>query len=1572
MSQNQNSLLNLSPKQRALYELLLNERKATPRSGAIQPRPGAEWNELSFAQQRLWFLDQYEPSSSAYNVVSAYRLKGPLDLDVLERSLQELVVRHEGLRAIFQDFNGKPMHQINSPSSAVLLTIVDASSWPVQDRASEAVKLATQEAQKPFDLAVGPLFRPFLFCLGVQDHLLMLCIHHIVSDGWSMGILFRELEAVYTAYSRGEASPLSKLPLQYADFAPWQRERLSGQFLEEQLLHWRKHLEGAPQLLELPADHPRPAVRNHAGAHHFVELSPELSTQLEEVGRQHGATLFMVLLAAFKVLLWRISRQEDLVVGSAMAGRNRTDLEPLVGFFINMQPLRTNLSGNPTFGELVERVREVTLGAYAHQDVPFEKLVEEFQAQRDLSSTPIFQVVFALHNAPNLEFNLPGIQSEHVRIETGSAKFDLAVEVSPTSQGLLCAFEYSTELFEEPTIRRWGLHFQTLLESITADTSRRIGELELLSQTERRQILVDWNNTYLDHPRSVCMHTLFEACAEETPSALCVAHADRQLGYDELNRQANQVAHYLETLGTSANSVVAICAERSALNVIGLLGIWKAGGAYLPIDPSYPRERIAFMLEDAGVKVIATQEKFLSKLPIHIRKVVLDKDQDTISRFPHTNPSASVMADNLAYVIYTSGSTGKPKGVEVGHRSLLNLVTWHQRTYGLQREDRATQLAGPAFDASVWELWPYLGAGASIHIPDDDTRDSATALWQWMATNAITISFVPTPLAEAMLDSEIPLNLSLRYLLTGGDRLHPVKRSSLPFTLVNHYGPTENTVVATCSTVTPGATEPPAIGRSIANTQVYLLDSYRQPVPIGITGELFIGGEGLAKGYRNRPELTEERFIPNPFRSEPSSRLYKTGDLARYRPNGELEFVGRIDNQVKIRGFRIELGEVEGVLASHPDVRDCVVVAGQDNESEKRLVAYVSGHKGKVISAKDLQNHLGQQLPSYMVPTSFVIMDQLPLTPNGKIDRTALPKPQSEAPTNSLGYVAARGKTEQILAEIWGEVLRRDRIGIHDNFFELGGDSILSIQVIAKASRAGLKITPKQIFQQQTIAELALIASSKQKESSHPERIVGTAPLTPIQHWFFEQKLDKPKHFNQQMLLSLAQRVDAGVLNRTLAAIVEHHDALRLQFDLKGGGWHQRHTDDRPPIQVETVDLSQLPEAKHQRAIGAASEQAHGTLDSTKGPIMRVLLFERGERHPQQLLWVIHHLVVDGVSWRILLEDLETAYAQIAAAREVGLPPKTTSYQRWAEMVVEHARSREVRNELQYWLEMLENKPAHVPVDLPGGENTLASARTIEISLGREETSALLYEAASAYRTQTSEILLTAVVQAFAAWTGFNSVLLAMEGHGREDILRDVDVSRSVGWFTSMYPIQLRCRRVADPGESLKAIKEQLRNLPNHGIGYGLLRYLNADTSVVRRLRGIPKPQVSFNYLGQFDQVLSESKMFSLARHDSGRLRGLEGSQSADGNRAYLIDIDGHVIDARLTMRWTYSENLHYRETIELLAQRFRESLRLLIAHCQAVGSAAFTASDFAVAHMSHRDLRKLAGGIGQSPKGSK
>lgn len=1084
----------LSPARRELLACLLKEKRLSSLRLPITPR---RWDSaalpLSYAQRRLWFLNQLEPESSIYHVSTVIPVPASLSAEVIEKSINEIIRRHESLRTVFEVVSGQPV-QVVVPEYLIELPVVDLIQQSEADRETELIRLVLREAALPFQLSVLPLMRTKLVLAGEGDQLLLLTMHHIITDGLSVKIFTDELMALSQAFSEGKPSPLSPLPIQYGDFAIWQQEWLQGEVLQTQLDYWKQQLADLT-VLELPTDFTRPAVSTHHGGDERVELSDDLSGRIRELSRREGVTLFVTLLAAFCVLLSRYAQQDDIAVGTPVAGRDRVELEGLIGFFINTLVLRVDVSGNPTFRDLLGRVREASLGAFTHQDLPFEKLVEELHPSRDLSRNPLFQVSFQLlPEFGGIEEAEPPTRS--AEIDQGTAMFDLGLDIWETDNGLSGMIEYSADLFERHTLRRMATHYRNLLASVAANPERRISELSVLSADEERQILVDWNQTAASYPKGVTLHQLFEEQVARTPDKVAVVFEQRRLTYGELNCRANQLAHYLKRFGIGPDVVVGICLERSPETLISLLAVLKAGACYVALEASYPQERLTFMLLDAKAKVVVTHSHLADRIPANLRCVNIDLDEQAFAREATENPPPEARAENLAVVIYTSGSTGRPKGVMLTHRGLCNRFFWGTAADGITDKDSILQVLSFSFDFSVWDVFTALFSGARLVMAQPGwLYDSKYLVDQICEEKVTVVGLVPSILEVLLNEPGIEDCKSLRKVFTGGETLSVSLQQRfferLGAQLYNTYGPTETSIDVACWICKREDNQRSVpIGRPNANTQLYLLDQYLQPVPVGVRGELYIGGENLARGYLNHPQLTAEKFIPNPFSAQPGARLYRTGDLVRYRPDRELEFLGRIDKQVKLRGFRIELGEIEAMLAGHQRVAEVAVTTEERTNASTRLIAYVVPSAGQTVTANELRKYAKKNLPGYMVPSDFVFLGAMPRTANGKLDPRALPVVGRNRPALEEAFTLPRTPTEVVLAKIWTEVLGLEQLGVNDNFFELGGHSLLATQVISRVRATfQIEVPLRSIFETPTVAELAGIIDQIPQRQQRSDQI---------------------------------------------------------------------------------------------------------------------------------------------------------------------------------------------------------------------------------------------------------------------------------------------------------------------------------------------------------------------------------------------------------------------------------------------------------------------------------------------------
>ncbi|HEX7240613.1 MAG TPA: amino acid adenylation domain-containing protein, partial [Longimicrobiaceae bacterium] len=1254
---------------------------------------------LSFAQERLWFLDRLQPGSAFYNVPAAVLLSGELDARALERALGEIVRRHEALRTVFAEVEGSPV-QVVAPFGGFALPVEDLSGLEEGERAAVAKRRVAEDAARPFDLERGPLFRAGLLRLEAEEHVLLLCMHHVVSDGWSMGVLFGELSALYTAYREGRESPLPEPAVQYADYAAWQREQLEGEALERQVGYWKERLAGAPELLELPTDRARPAVQAYRGASEPIELSGELPERLQALARREGATLYMVLLGAFQVLLSKYAGSEDVVVGSPIAGRTRREVEGLIGFFVNTLVLRTDLSGDPGFRETLRRVREVTLGAYENQDVPFEKLVAELQPERSLSHSPLFQVLFTLEDVEDAEGTLPGLRLQGVEAEQESAKFDLSLGLAATPQGLLGELNYSTELFERDTVARMRGHLERVLQQVAEDPEVRLSGVELLGEAERAQVLEEWNRTEAAYPFERCVHQLFEAQAARTPDAVAVVFEEETLSYGALNARANRLAHHLRRLGVGPETRVGVCLPRAPELVAALLGVLKAGGAYVPLDPAYPRERLGHMLEDAAIELVLTESRLADRLPEGAADLLL-LDRADLAAGCDVAPESGAEPENLSHVIFTSGSTGRPKGVMIRHASTVVLLHWLRES--VTDEERSSVLFSTSinFDVSVAEVFGTLAWGGKLVLVEN-ALELAT-----VEEPVVYASMVPSAAAELLRKGGIPA--SVRTLNLGGEALpNPLAQGLYALGHVekvgNLYGPTEDTTYSTYSVVERGG-DRVYVGRPVAGTQAYVLDRHLHPVPVGVVGELYLAGDGLSRGYANHPELTAERYLPNPF--EPAgARMYRVMDRVRWRADGVLEYFGRTDFQVKVRGFRIELGEVEAVMGRHPAVREAVAVVREDVPGDRRIVAYVTGAEP---AAAELRAHASVHLPEYMVPSAFVVLETLPLTPNGKVDRKALPAPEYGGA--EAAYVAPRTPAEEVLAGIWAEVLGTERVGVGESFFELGGHSLLATRVVSRIREVlSVELPLRVLFEAPTVAGLAERVEALRRAGQPvlppvvPTERGGAPPLSFAQErlWFLDRLQPGSAFYNIPVALRLDGKLDAAALERALGEVVRRHEALRTVFAEVEGVAAQVVVPFRG-FALPVEDLSGLEESERVAVVKRrAAEDAARPFDLREGPLFRAALLRLGaEEHA--LLLCMHHVVSDGWSMGVLFGELSALYGAYREGRESPLPPLAVQYADYAVWQREQLEGEALDRQVGYWKERLAGAPEllELPTDHP-------------------------------------------------------------------------------------------------------------------------------------------------------------------------------------------------------------------------------------------------------------------------------
>ncbi|SEL61797.1 non-ribosomal peptide synthase domain TIGR01720/amino acid adenylation domain-containing protein [Roseateles sp. YR242] len=1533
----------------------------------IVPMPAGQPAPLSHAQQRQWFLWRMDPGSSAYHVAGAVRLQGPVDVEAIRSSFTALTARHEALRTVFQPDGDGLAQPVVLPPGQVDLTCIDLGETPGMD-ASAAIQ---QLSATPFDLTQGPLLRIGLIRLAQDEHVLVVVMHHIVSDGWSVQLIVNEFAQAYRERVLKEAGANEWTPaLRYADYAAWQRAWLAAGGKARQLDYWLSHLGHAGQpgqvqpVLQLPTDSPRRADARYQSASLTLPLPRPLLDGLRSRARASEATLFMALLAGYQALLHRYTGQPDIRVGVPIANRHRAETAGVVGLFVNTQVLRNRLTAQARLGDVLHATREAVLGAQTHQDLPFEHLVEALQPERSLTTAPLFQVMFN-HQHRNMAAlqTLPGLTLTDYPIPAQAAQFELVLDIVETADGEASAtFSYAAELFRPASIERLAGHYLQLLQALATSPEMPLCDVMLPGETEQR-LLRDWGVGPAWQATTTAVHRLFEAHVLRAPDADALIVGDTRLTYDALNRRANQLAHHLRTLGVGPETRVGVLLDRSASLVTALLAVVKAGGAYVPMDPAYPPQRLALMVEDSGIEWLLTASGLGDWLEAGealqrngqsgekrgpIRRILLDELD--LTQAPDTNPTEAVHGDQLAYVIYTSGSTGRPKGVAVAHAPFSMHCQETATLYDMDAHSRELHFLSFSFDGAQERLFTVLTCGASVVLRD-------AALWtpdQTLAAlreHRVTNAGFPPAYLQALATEATPGAVPALQLLSFGGEAMPragltlVSDRLAPRTLINGYGPTEAVVTPVLWKV-PGGTEVDCayapIGRPVGDRKALVLDADLCLLPPGLPGELYLGGMGLARAYLGRPGLSAERFVADPFDGA-GGRLYRTGDLVRWREDGQLEYLGRIDQQLKILGFRIEPGEIEAVLRRQPEVADAAVVAGQ-GASGARLLAYVSLNPDRPVTPEALRARLAGELPEHMVPAAMVLLAVLPRTVNGKLDRDALPAPTL---SSSRTHAEPEGEVERALAAVWAELLNVPHLSRHDNFFELGGDSILSLQAVARIRRAGWRLTPRQLFEHQTIASLALVARPVAADGEAGQAALqavpatGAVPLLPIQADFFATVAEGRHHWNQAVLLHSAEPLVRGALQEALEAVHDHHDGLRLRY--REGTWAQYYADVPAAERREWLWWRRALDAA---TLTALCDEVQRSLDLNHGPLMRALGVEMADG-TWRLLLVVHHLVVDGVSWRVLLEDLQVAYHQRLKGQPVVLPPKTASFKAWAEALQRHTAA--LDGEVAYWQQAHRDVPTALPCDQADGDRTLASLDSIELRLDAATTEQLLKRAPAAYRTQVNDLLLTALGRALCAWTGQPRLLVDLEGHGREDGVADLDVSRTVGWFTSVFPLGLD--PLGEPGAAVKRVKEALRQVPQRGLGHGLLRWMGNETQQ-REMAALPRAQVVFNYLGQVDSGFGHSA-WRMATESAGT------PLHEAAGQAHEFAINGQVLAGELALRISYSRHRYEAATVQQWVDRFKSELQTLVTHCCS-GVAGLTPSDVPLAGVTQAQLDAL------------
>ncbi|MBB2496021.1 amino acid adenylation domain-containing protein [Pseudomonas sp. UL070] len=1493
----------------------------------LVPAPRSEHLPASHAQQRLWLVAQMEPDSSAYHMVGAFGLEGELDRSALLKALELIVERHEALRTRFYEHDGQLCQHIDAPGPLAL------DEQDLQGRPEAVQALADAHAARAFDLFEGPLLRVQLLRLAEQRWRLQIVCHHIVSDGWSIGVFAEELGRAYAALRRGQQPQLNELAIQYPDYAQWQRAWLAAGERERQLGYWRERLGDEQPVLALP--YKLDASGQRHAQRQAIEVPQALAERLRQLAQSEGATLFMLLLASFQLLLARYSNQRDIRVGVPVANRQRAETAPLVGFFVNTQVLRAEISADMSFRQLLAEVRRHALDAQDQQDLPFDQLVEALAPERSLGQTPLFQVLFNHQKRDLGALQLPGLSLQPLAQGVPHALFDLALDSHEDSSGQLrLTLTWARERLDDSQMQKMAAHLLGLLVRVSAAPDQPLVRLEVLDGQDQAQ-LADWNTPRQTFDAARLLPELIAEQARLRPDAIALVHGSERIAFAELEARSNRLANLLVAHGVQPESRVGVSLERGNAMIVAMLAVLKSGGAFVPLDPDYPRERLSYMVEDSSLKWLITSSDLAERLPLGEGVEPLYLDQLDLSGFDSAAPSVKLHPLNLAYLIYTSGSTGQPKGVAVNHLGLTMHVQTIGQRYGMTPDDVELHFASISFDGAL-ERWTVPLAFGSRLIIRDQELWSAEKTCQMIAAEGVTISCLPPSYAQQLLDwvESQKLKLPVRSWTLGGEAFtretyERLQKILQPQRIINGYGPTETVVTPLIWEAFPGDSFEAAyapIGNPVGPRSLYVLDAELNLLPIGVAGELYIGGEvGLARGYFQRPELTAERFLPDPF-GQAGERMYRTGDLVRWREDGTLDYLGRVDHQVKIRGFRIELGEIESQLLALEGVQETAVIA-RETSTGKQLVGYVvlkhpspSGrgaggegssdlHDASLTPAlsqreRELRAELAIALPDYMVPAQIIALEKLPLTPAGKLDRAALPEPTWQ----SQSYEALQTDNERILAAIWAEVLGVERVGRQDHFFELGGDSIVALQVVSRIRQQGLQLAPRELFQFPRLAELAKVARLAGVEEVQ-EPVTGELPLTPIQAHFFAMDQANPTHWNQALNLGLLRPLDPQLLEQALQALVAHHDGLRLRFSQEQGVWKQHYAEmntDQPLLwrreAVSDAEAEQL------------YQQAQQSLDLANGPLLRALYLKQAGQ-PERLLLAVHHLVVDGVSWRILLEDILAAYRQLEAGQAPRLQSKSQSYKAWSEALQNWSNSESAQRELDAWCSRLSGPVMPLPRELDGITATHGDKREVRRALDASETKRLL-QAPAQLGVRIDALLLSALTRTLCRWSGQPGLRVNLESHGREALAGELDLSRTVGWFTSLYPLQLP--QLDDPQQQLQRVQQQLEQIEHGGQGYGVLRWLGS-VEAQAALAALPVADVTFNYLGQY-QAGAAADWFRPAS-------GGGAAVAAENPLASRLGVNGQVFEGQLQLSWEYAATQYSAATIERLAATYRQEL---------------------------------------------
>jgi len=1521
----------------------------------------------SYGQRALYFLYITSPESTAYNVCFTARITSEINIPAFKKSFQRLINRDQSLRSNFKIIDGNPVQTV-SGFKEICFTEVDVSD----KSESEIKKIVTGYHRTPFDLENGDVFKVYLLKKSENNFILLISVHHIACDGWSIGIMLNELKQIYESEKDNKNISFPPLTIKYSDYVKFQIEFVQSEKGAEQWSYWKEELRGELPVLNLTADKTRPALQTFNGDTEYFQLEKELADEVNKFSKTEGTTVFVTLLSAYFVFLYKYSGQNDIIIGSPTTGRTKTEFDKLIGYFINPVSVRGSISGSDSFKAILKQIKKKILNAVSNQDYPFPLIVEKLLNKRDPGRSAVFQTFFGMqkiqqdeelqeiivYNNDDVKVNWGSLTLQPYGITQQDGQFDLSLDLIAGKKLFSGAFKYNSDIFDKETISGMAENFKNLLKNILTYPDSELKELDLLPAKIRNKLVTERNNTNREFANFDFVHALIHKNAEKYPEAAALITDDAELSYRELEDSSNRLANYLIKKGLRSGDLICVCMERSPDMVISILGVLKSGAAYVPVDPNYPADRIAHMISDSGSKYILTQKKLLDFLQnIKAETIITDDEKSEYLKEDISYPGINLSLTDPAYAIYTSGSTGLPKGVLISHRSLTNHMLWMINEFNFDSTVRVLQKTPFSFDASVWEFYlPFLTGGSLVIAGPDGHMDTAYMKEIIKRNNVNVLQMVPSLLNLFLDEPGIEECNSLKYIFSGGEALTKYLCTKvyikLDVTLCNLYGPTEATIDSAFYICSKNETdENIPIGKPVNNAKAYILDGDMNPVPDRTAGELYLSGVNIALGYVNNKTLTDEKFSDNIFSKIPGEKMYRTGDIAKYNSKGELVFLGRSDEQVKFRGYRIELGEIESVLNNIRGINNSIVLLREDKPGNKKLTAYIVADKNTVQNINELKLFLKGKLPEYMIPSAYVILDKIPYTPNGKVDKNSLPAPDDKLISGG-DYKEPLKPVEIILSNIWKDVLKIEKAGINDNFFELGGDSIISIQIISRANREGIKISPRQMFQHQTIAELSAVVTQKTAKAVDQNPVTGFVPNTPVQQRFFNHDLKNPSLFNHSISFEIPAELNSDHLGNSFNLLYEHHDALRLSIDFKGNEIIQFNNEVRHVSLFSIEDLKNIPENEIQKIINERTIFHNKSIDITKGELLRAVRFITGKNQTDLLLICIHHLCVDGISWRILLEDLNSLINNFQNNNPPGLPPKTTSFRDWSYFLKDHAQSEIIKNEFSYWKDLLSLNSGKIRTDnnFNQSENTVSSESTIELHLTEESSNFILKDIHKKYNTQINDILLTALILAFNKWQGHNKLLLNLEGHGREEISEDTDINRTVGWFTSVYPVMLNVSDPSETGSAIKSVKESLRNIPESGIGFGLLKFLCDDEEIKKSISSFSEPEILFNYLGQFN-FNTDWKI----RED------LKLVQDKSELRFHLIEINAMTVNNRIKFEFSYSNNFHNRESIERLSGYYSESINEIIKHCSDDKTiSGYTPSDFSASGLDQNELDDL------------